>query len=241
MVDGQAVVESNGEGIMRTCDMMQCGKGAVLAAPSGVVMQETIALALRNGGMQPGDVDALECHAPGALISDAAELNAMATCLRSDEEIPPLPVSDMKTNMGSAYAAAGIIGFLRSLHCMREGLVSANNHLRRLTPHVDTDGELSIITEPMMQPVETTGFSCTNSFGNSGTYLSASVWGDLQKSIRVEESEDPPAPLVTFWPAGGGELDAEAQPQDGQGVRCLSVLDPLLASEDRALHAGACQ
>merc|ERR1719210_2407142 len=98
---------------------------------------------------------------------------------------------------------------------MREGLVSANNHLRMLTPHVDADGELSIVTEPMMQPVETTGFSCTNSFGNSGTYVTAIAWADRMELFVEKPAEGPrPAPFLLFWPSSK-ELDEELKTEKG--------------------------
>jgi len=216
MVDGSAVVESNGEGIVRSTAMMQCGKGAVLAAPSGIVMHETMSLAVRSGGMQPGDIDVLECHAPGASLIDSVEANATARALRKDDDSSPLPLTDMKTMIGSTYAASGITGFLRALHCMRAALFGANNLLRQLNPHIDLDKRpVNLMTEPLIVPVETTGFAAVNSFGNSGTYVTAVAWGDRMELFLPEaEPGLRPAPCL-FWAGGGGELEQEALPREG--------------------------
>nr|AQS99250.1 type I polyketide synthase [Gambierdiscus excentricus] len=215
VVDGEAVVESNGQGIVRAAEMMQCGRGAVLAAPSATVIHETIAFALRRGGMQPGDIDVVECHAPGAGMMDTAEANSLAKVLRKDADAAPLPLTDTKTNIGDTYAAAGIIGFLKALHCMRNALVGANDLVRQLNPHIDMGSKaVNVLTEPMMVPTETTGFSTTNSFGTSGTYVSCIAWADRMELFAVDpESGARPATCV-FWPGGGGELEEEALPEN---------------------------
>mmetsp|Transcript_61564 Transcript_61564/g.190711 ORF Transcript_61564/g.190711 Transcript_61564/m.190711 type:complete len:1032 (-) Transcript_61564:113-3208(-) len=219
IVDGDVVVQDNGQGIVRACDMMQCGKGAVLAAPSGVVIQETMALTVRNGGMQPGDIDVLECHAPGSAIHDIPEANGAARVMRSDSDTNPLLLTDTKSLIGNTYAGAGIIGFLKVMHCMRNALVGAHNMVRVLNPNIDMeDKPLNIMTEPFMLPVETTGFTAVNSFGNSGSYATAIVWADRMELFAPPEAEGKGPAACVFWPGGGGELEESAIPTEAYYV-----------------------
>lgn len=214
MVSGEVVVQDNGQGIIRSCDMMQCGKGAVLAAPSGVVIHETMSLALRSGGIQPGDIDVLECHAPGSAVHDIPEAVSAAGAMRKDGDTSPLLLTDAKTNYGNNYAGAGMLGFLKALHCMRNALVGANNMVRRLNPHMDVEDKMiDFVTEPMLLPVETTGLSAVNSFGNSGTYVTGIVWADRMELFMPPTGEGL-SPSCVFWPGGGGELEESAIPKE---------------------------
>ena len=80
-----------------------------IASPAADTMKLMIDEALRAAGMNPFGIDYVECHGTGTKEGDAAEGHAVASVLGCVDR-SPLLLGSIKSNMGHAEAASGIVG-----------------------------------------------------------------------------------------------------------------------------------
>ncbi|CAE8599051.1 unnamed protein product, partial [Polarella glacialis] len=112
--------DSGAQCLVRSVEMMQSSGAASLTAPCGTGMHEVIDLATFRGGLRPGDIDVVECHAAGEMQADALEVQACERVLRQAapfESKQPLPLTSFKSCIGSTYAASGLISLLKAVQC----------------------------------------------------------------------------------------------------------------------------
>ncbi|CAJ1330124.1 unnamed protein product [Effrenium voratum] len=97
-----SVIEGPVVGTMVGWRMTNNGRSAGLHAPSGPAEQEAVADAIRHAGISPLDLDAMECHAAGSLLSDGVEVVSAATVCRGGEggDQEMLILGGVKTNAG---------------------------------------------------------------------------------------------------------------------------------------------
>eukprot|EP00930_Biecheleria_cincta_P062871 TRINITY_DN4830_c0_g2_i1.p1 TRINITY_DN4830_c0_g2~~TRINITY_DN4830_c0_g2_i1.p1 ORF type:complete len:832 (-),score=133.99 TRINITY_DN4830_c0_g2_i1:212-2707(-) len=174
---------SSGENhiLLRSVESMQSARGSSLTAPAADAMQEVIELTLQRGGCaRPGDIDFVECHAPGESTADFFEAVACQRTMRKageDKNLWSLPMTSFKTSVGNTYAAAGLIGLVRAAHCARWDMLAPNNMLQRINPHIDGRcTEVIFPTEALAvsNPHHAaSGLLAINSFGSTGTNVTA--------------------------------------------------------------------
>lgn len=191
--------ESHGHTIMlRSVESMQSARGCSLTAPAAEAMQEVIEMALQRGGCaRPGDIDFVECHAPGESTADFFEAVACQRTMRKageGKDFWSLPMTSFKTSIGNTYAAAGLIGLLRAAHCARWDLLAPNNMLQCVNPHIDgrcTDVLFPTEALAVSNPHHAaSGLLAINSFGSTGTNVTAVML------VSVGTARAPPPLLV---------------------------------------------
>ena len=94
------------------------GHGAALA----------IRRALRDAGLQPGDVDYVNAHGTGTPVGDRAEALAVSSVLGD------VPVSSFKGAIGHTIAAAGAVELALALACFEAGELPGTVGLREQDP-----------------------------------------------------------------------------------------------------------
>jgi len=99
----------------------------------------TITLALRDAGLEPGDIGMVHAHATSTPAGDVTEARALRTALDS-----PPPVTATKASTGHLLGASGALGALVALLALRDGVVPPTLNLDALDPDVDLD----VVTAP---------------------------------------------------------------------------------------------
>ncbi|MGH8793284.1 MAG: beta-ketoacyl synthase N-terminal-like domain-containing protein [Stackebrandtia sp.] len=97
---------------------------------------EVLRWAYEDAGVDPADVDYVEAHGSGSPQLDPLELRALAQVLgegRGPDK--PLLVGSVKSNVGHAEAAGGLVGLIKAVLCLEHGQVPASLHAD--TPHPD--------------------------------------------------------------------------------------------------------
>ncbi|NEC24793.1 hypothetical protein G3I50_42105, partial [Streptomyces parvus] len=87
--------------------------------PQAGQLARSIAATLASAGVGPADVDYVECAAAGALLADAAELEALGRVFTDPAD--PVPVGTVKPNIGHLEAAAGLSQLVKVLLQFRHG------------------------------------------------------------------------------------------------------------------------
>jgi len=221
LVDGKYVASDDTPlGSIAGATMNNNGKGASLASPHGPAEQEAMSEAVRNAGIQPSDVDAVEAFGSGAFLADAIELGSFARAHRSEEcRDPPLMMTALKSSQGNAIETSGVCGFMKVIHSMQSGHAQPNLHLRQANPHTDLEDQpVSIVTE-IMEYQRTSSFVGVMSRGFGGSNIYLVLWGTLSERKREPKTVVTSKDQIMFWPGGGGALAEEALPS-----RCYTII-----------------
>ncbi|MCM3883319.1 type I polyketide synthase, partial [Frankia sp. R82] len=199
-----------------------------LTAPNGRSQQRVIQRALAAAGLAPGDVDVVEAHGTGTPLGDPIEATALLAAYGRDRPADrPLWLGSVKSNVGHAQAASGVVGVIKMILAMHHGRLPKTLHVASPTPHVDwSSGAVRLLTG-------STGWPATDhprragvsSFGISGTNAhaileqapaamadtAAGPEGIATPDPADSAGPDPATPMVPWLVSGRGEAALAAQ------------------------------
>ncbi len=108
------------------------GRSSGLTVPSGPAQQEVIQTALRNAGIEPGEVSYIEAHGTGTAVGDPIEAGALGVVFANRKT--PLLLGSVKTNCGHLEWAAGVCGLVKVILSMQRGVIPASLHFKEPNP-----------------------------------------------------------------------------------------------------------
>ncbi|MCF6312806.1 MAG: SDR family NAD(P)-dependent oxidoreductase [Verrucomicrobiales bacterium] len=116
------------------------GKGKGIAAPDFEGQTRCLKEAYRNSGIDPSEVDYLECHATGTPVGDAEELKTVAAFFgedRLDKNRAPLAMGGSKAMTGHVRSGAGAVGMLSGIFAINQRCVPAQVNFEKAPEAVD--------------------------------------------------------------------------------------------------------
>jgi 3-oxoacyl-[acyl-carrier-protein] synthase II len=105
--------------------------------PSGDGAARAMALALKDAGVKPGDIDLIVPHGTGTPLNDVAETRAIHAVF--GEHAWQILVSSNKGSIGHTLGAAGAISTVVAVRAILEGLVPPTANLETPDPACDLD------------------------------------------------------------------------------------------------------
>ena len=126
-------------GVVRGTAVNHDGASAGITAPNGGAQQRVIQDALNDANLQPSDVDVVECHGTGTSLGDPIEVQALQSVFGEarKEELGPLRLGAVKTNLGHLESAAGVAGILKVLASFHYEAIPPTLHCSPPNPHLD--------------------------------------------------------------------------------------------------------
>lgn len=161
--------------------------------PSAEAQQALLAAVCAKSGIDPTKISYVEAHGTGTRAGDPEESRAIAQVYRPRDEPghAPLLVGAVKSNMGHAEAASGLVGLAKVLLSLEHGLIPANLHFEKANPDITAiaEGRLQIISENREWKG---GYIAVNSFGFGGTNANALIEGhtsrrETGRALREDE------------------------------------------------------
>ncbi|MFB8280934.1 beta-ketoacyl [acyl carrier protein] synthase domain-containing protein [Nocardia colli] len=154
------------------------GGGAPIAVPSAEAQAELIAKTVRAAGITPELVGMIEGHGTGTAVGDPLELTALAKVYGAagDQEHGPR-LGSVKSNLGHAQAAAGVLGLIKVLLSGLHGQIAPTRHTENPTPHLDWAESGLRLAERLEDWTPRAGvrYGAVSSFGVAGTNAHAVI------------------------------------------------------------------
>jgi polyketide synthase PksN len=155
----------------------QDGKSNGISAPNGLAQQQLIEQTYDRFGIDARQISVIETHGTGTKIGDPIEANALVKAFKGrtkDQRFCAL--SSVKSNMGHAAAAAGVIGVIKILLCLQHKTLTGLANFNQLNPLVKIDNSPFFVQQQnaYWQPTDSAGqpmprMAALNTFGHSGT------------------------------------------------------------------------
>jgi 3-oxoacyl-[acyl-carrier-protein] synthase II len=102
--------------------------------PEGTGQSRAITKAVASAGLEPADIDHVNCHATSTVAGDVGETRAVAKALGKH---PVLTAP--KSALGHMVGAAGAVESIVTLLSIKEGIIPATLNLEELDPGVELD------------------------------------------------------------------------------------------------------
>ncbi|CAJ1343367.1 unnamed protein product, partial [Effrenium voratum] len=169
--------------LLRGTAANQDGRSASLTAPNGPSQQAVIRRALAEAAAQAAQVGLVECHGTGTALGDPIEVDALKGVLG---ENPSVVLTAVKTNIAHLEGAAGIAGFLKSVHMLEHHQAPPNLHFQSLNPHIDLEDFPAVIPVELQELPEET-VSGLSSFGFGGTNAHLTFGAAAKPQVPAQE------------------------------------------------------
>lgn len=132
--------------------------------PEGRGAVSCIQMAMRDAGLNTGDIDYINAHGTSTDVNDRVETMAIRKALGQDAYTTP--VSSIKSMMGHLVAAAGSVEAITCLLAIRDGVIPPTINYETPDPECDLD---YVPNQAREAPVST---ALSNSFGFGGQNIS---------------------------------------------------------------------
>lgn len=156
--------------VIRGSAVNQDGRTHNILAPSRAAQIAVIDRALAEAKVDPASIGMIEAHGTGTPVGDTEEFFGLSTQYGRRS---PCALGSLKSNLGHAEAAAGVLGLIKATLALAHGAVPRSLHFRRLPARLQTiETGLFVPTDTVPWPsAGTDGLrrAAVSSYGMSGT------------------------------------------------------------------------
>ncbi|WP_280266166.1 polyketide synthase [Nocardia wallacei] len=149
------------------------GRGGPIAVPSTPAQEQVIRRAVRAAGIAPELVGMIEGHGTATTVGDPIELAALQSIYGHSNAL----LGSVKSNLGHAQAASGILGLIKLLLSGFHGQIPPTRFADRPASTVDWESSTLRLAAELRDwaPHEGVRYGAVSSFGVSGTNSHAIV------------------------------------------------------------------
>ena len=174
------------------------GRSGNMLAPQRDGQLRALRAAYDDSAVDPADVGYFECHATGTPVGDRTEVEALCALLAdSDPTGEPPVVASAKQLVGHCITAAGLIGLIRAVAAVRDGVRFGSPGNTQPVTGIGPDGPLRVLehAEPWTEPRRLAGVSAFG-FGGTNAHLIVENWRADSTSDTAAAPDAPRAPLA---------------------------------------------
>ncbi|MEU1662525.1 beta-ketoacyl synthase N-terminal-like domain-containing protein [Streptomyces sparsogenes] len=194
-------------GVIRGSGTNQDGRTSGITSPSSTAQSALLREVYRRSGVDMGRLRYVEAHGTGTSLGDPIEVHGLTEAFEEFTERKQFcAIGSIKANIGHTMGAAGVLGAIKVLLCLRHGKLPPAANFRDENKHVDfADSPVYVNREPADWAPDDTGLRLAgvSSFGYSGTNAHVII-----EEYRAAERRAPAPPRRQLVP-----LSAKTDPQ----------------------------
>ena len=149
------------------------GKTNGITAPSTVSQAKLQTEVYEKFGIAPETISYIETHGTGTKLGDPIEINALKTSFAQFTDKKNFcALASVKTNIGHSMTAAGVVGLIKILLCMKYKKMVPLLHFKELNEHIKLQDSPFYINTDLKEWEKQSGtprLAAISSFGLSGT------------------------------------------------------------------------
>ncbi len=203
-------------------------------APNQTGQAQVVATACAAAGVEPTSLGYVEAHGTATPLGDPIEVQALLRVFGrgTPDAEPTCALGSIKSNLGHLTVAAGVAGFIKSVLCVRDGVVPATLHFKNLNTDLDLGGRFHVSGERQDWRGPSPRRAGVSSFGVGGTNAHAIV-----EEPPPSQPTNPGRPAELFLLSG---RDADTVQRSAENLAAHIETHPEQALPDIAftLHAG---
>lgn len=157
--------------VIRDSGLNQDGKTTTITSPSMDAQIQLIQDCYRRVGLNIADTGYVEAHMTGTAAGDPIEAEAIArTFGRSRDEMDPVIVGSVKTNLGHTEPVSGIAALIKATFALKHRMIPPNLNYETANPAIHLkEWHLTVPTAPTPWPEDKALRASVNNFGYGGT------------------------------------------------------------------------
>ncbi|QQC93134.1 beta-ketoacyl synthase N-terminal-like domain-containing protein [Streptomyces alfalfae] len=160
-------------GVIRGSGTNQDGRTSGITSPSSAAQSALLRDVYRRGGVDMGRLRYVEAHGTGTSLGDPIEVHGLTEAFAEFTDRRQFcAVGSVKANIGHTMGAAGVLGAIKVLLCLRHGTLPPAANFRTENKHADfDDSPVYVSREPAAWDREGDAprVAGVSSFGYSGT------------------------------------------------------------------------
>ena len=121
------------------------GRTNGIMAPNQEAQEQVARKALKEARLSADSVGYVEAHATSTPLGDPTECAAMANVYgykARDSSAPHCFIGSIKPNVGHLEAGAGVLGFIKAIMTVQNGIIPPQANLETLNPNMDWNGSM---------------------------------------------------------------------------------------------------
>ncbi|HVM89004.1 MAG TPA: amino acid adenylation domain-containing protein [Puia sp.] len=164
------------------------GKGS-FTAPSSEGQAGAISMALEDASVLPSSISYVETHGTATPLGDPIEIEGLNIAFGTQDKKQYCAIGSVKSNMGHLTAAAGVVGFIKTVLSIYYKQIPPSINYKKPNPNIDFSNS-PFFVNTKLQDWNTNGKrrAGVSSFGVGGTNVHVIVEECERKNIEVSSS-----------------------------------------------------
>lgn len=191
----------------------QDGRTYGITAPSVTSQSELQQSVYQNANLDPATISYVEAHGTGTKLGDPIEIDALTKAFQIyTNQKGYCAIGSVKSNIGHAATAAGIVGFIKILLCLKHRKLVPSLNFEQSNEHIDFENSPFYLNQEFKDWFVQEGEvrrAAINSFGFGGTNAHIVVEEYREKSEKRTEEEE--AVLIVLSAKNGDRLQEVAR------------------------------
>lgn len=105
-------------------------------APSIEGQTDVIRSAIQMAEIEPNSIGYVECHGTATSMGDPVEIEGLKMAFNTDKQ-NYCAIGSVKSNTGHLDAAAGVVGFIKTVLCLKNKMLVPSLHFKNLNPKIE--------------------------------------------------------------------------------------------------------
>ncbi|KAF2136192.1 uncharacterized protein K452DRAFT_302958 [Aplosporella prunicola CBS 121167] len=139
--------------VIRSSACNHGGRSEGITMPNGIAHRKLLLAVHEAVGLSPSDTPVVEGHGTGTAAGDPIEAGAFAAVLAKERSSSnPIYIGSVKSNFGHLEGASGILGMVKAILMIKNGVVLPTAGFERMNPKIEGKDKIKVPETPVPWP-----------------------------------------------------------------------------------------